>query len=97
MSVTTDTGFHTLAAVTPLSRQGARKVKSLITFPKTELPFLDTLMWFSDRGHGMTSPHFKKEKTEKRKEKKKVKSKETVGNSWTVLKVILGHKYNNNH
>ena len=22
-----------------------------------------------------------------------VKSKETVGNSWTVLKVILGHKY----
>ena len=24
-----------------------------------------------------------------------VKSKETVGNSWTVLKVILGHKYHN--
>ena len=28
---------------------------------------------------------------------RKVKSKETVGNSWTVLKVILGHKYNHNH
>ena len=27
--------------------------------------------------------------------KNKVKSKETVGNSWTVLKVILSHKYNN--
>ena len=26
-----------------------------------------------------------------------VKSKETVGNSWTVLKVILGHKYHHNH
>ena len=26
-----------------------------------------------------------------------VKSKETVGNSWTVLKLILGHKYHNNH
>ena len=25
-----------------------------------------------------------------------VKSMETVGNSWTVLKVILGHKYNHN-
>ena len=25
----------------------------------------------------------------------RVKSKETVGNSWTVLKVILGHKYHN--
>ena len=25
------------------------------------------------------------------------KSKETVGNSWTVLKVILGHKYHHNH
>ena len=25
-----------------------------------------------------------------------VKSKETVGNSWTVLKVILGHKYHHN-
>ena len=24
-------------------------------------------------------------------------SKETVGNSWTVLKVILGHKYHHNH
>ena len=28
---------------------------------------------------------------------KSVKSKETVGNSWTVLKVILGHKYHHNH
>ena len=27
----------------------------------------------------------------------RVKSKETVGNSWTVLKVILGHKYHHNH
>ena len=26
-----------------------------------------------------------------------VKSKETVGNSWTVLKVILGHKYHHSH
>ena len=26
-----------------------------------------------------------------------VKSKETVGNSWTVLKVILGHKYHHKH
>ena len=26
-----------------------------------------------------------------------VKSKETVGNSWTVLKVILGNKYHHNH
>ena len=26
-----------------------------------------------------------------------VKSKETFGNSWTVLKVILGHKYHHNH
>ena len=26
-----------------------------------------------------------------------VKSKETVGNSWTVSKVILGHKYHHNH
>ena len=26
-----------------------------------------------------------------------VKSKETAGNSWTVLKVILGHKYHHNH
>ena len=26
-----------------------------------------------------------------------VKSKETVGNSWTILKVILGHKYHHNH
>ena len=26
-----------------------------------------------------------------------VKSKETVGNSWTVLKVILGRKYHHNH
>ena len=26
-----------------------------------------------------------------------VKSKETVGNSWSVLKVILGHKYHHNH
>ena len=26
-----------------------------------------------------------------------VKSKETVGNSWTVLKVILGLKYHHNH
>ena len=26
-----------------------------------------------------------------------VKSKETVGNSWTVLKVILGHEYHHNH
>ena len=26
-----------------------------------------------------------------------VKSKKTVGNSWTVLKVILGHKYHHNH
>ena len=26
-----------------------------------------------------------------------VKSKETVGNSWTVLKVILGHRYHHNH
>ena len=26
-----------------------------------------------------------------------VKSKETIGNSWTVLKVILGHKYYHNH
>ena len=26
-----------------------------------------------------------------------VKSKETVGNSGTVLKVILGHKYHHNH
>ena len=26
-----------------------------------------------------------------------VKSKETVGNSWIVLKVILGHKYHHNH
>ena len=26
-----------------------------------------------------------------------VKSKEMVGNSWTVLKVILGHKYHHNH
>ena len=25
------------------------------------------------------------------------KSKETVGNSWTVLKIILGHKYHHNH
>ena len=25
------------------------------------------------------------------------KSKERVGNSWTVLKVILGHKYHHNH
>ena len=27
----------------------------------------------------------------------KVKSKETVGNSWSVLKVILVHKYHHNH
>ena len=26
-----------------------------------------------------------------------VKSKETVGNSWTVLKVTLGKKYHHNH
>ena len=26
-----------------------------------------------------------------------VKSKETVGHSWTVLEVILGHKYHHNH
>ena len=26
-----------------------------------------------------------------------VKSKETVGNSWSILKVILGHKYHHNH
>ena len=26
-----------------------------------------------------------------------VKSKEMVGNSWTVLKVILGQKYHHNH
>ena len=31
------------------------------------------------------------------KEDSRVKSKETVGNSWTVLKVILGHKYHHNH
>ena len=29
--------------------------------------------------------------------KNTVKSKETVRNSWTVLKVILGHKYHHNH
>ena len=27
----------------------------------------------------------------------RVKSKETVGNSWSVLKVILGHKHHHNH
>ena len=27
----------------------------------------------------------------------RVKSKQTVGNSWNVLKVILGHKYHHNH
>ena len=26
-----------------------------------------------------------------------VKSKETIGNSWTVLKVILGHNYHHSH
>ena len=31
------------------------------------------------------------------RDEKKVKSKETVGNSGTVLKVILGHKYHHNH
>ncbi len=30
-------------------------------------------------------------------DKCRVKSKETVGNSWTVLKVILGQKYHHNH
>ena len=28
---------------------------------------------------------------------KRVKTKEKVGNSWTVLKVILGQKYHHNH
>ena len=31
------------------------------------------------------------------KDLRRVKSKETVGNSWTVLKVILGHKHHHNH
>ena len=26
-----------------------------------------------------------------------VKSKETVGNSWTVLKIIMGYNYHHNH
>ena len=46
----------------------------------------------------LTAKIKKETKTKKRKKRKKeVKSKGTIGNSWTVLKVIWGHKYHHNH
>ena len=61
-----------------------------------ELPFVDARYWKSSLNSSITSRRSRRE-NQKHWNKPRVKSKETVGKSWTVLKVILGHKYHHNY